>query len=82
MDRPTLEDQIILSKMTREELIDQLMPHGLWQISSFWLHRHCKLLWCVVRWNWFDIWEGSENADEYRAWYIKLKIRLFGGNKG
>lgn len=75
--RPTLEEQIAVSKMTDEELVELLRPPRV----KFWLYRHCNLLWSIVYWNWFDIWEGIEDADEYRSWYMKLKRRLFGGNK-
>lgn len=75
-----LEDQITVSKMTKEELIDCLMPHGFRQKIDFWIFCHCEFLWHVIRWKWFDVWEGSENADKYRPWYIKLKRKFFGGN--
>lgn len=79
--RPTLEEQIKVSKMTEEELVECLMPHGFWQTLSFWMHNHCELLWHILYWHWFDVWEESENADKHRPWYIKLKRQLFGGNK-
>jgi len=81
MERPTLEEQIRVSKMTREELIDLFRPHGFWQKVSFWMHWHCESLWHIVRWKWNDMWEGTEDADKYRCWAIKLKRKLFGGNK-
>lgn len=81
MERPTLEEQIRVSKMTREELIECLMPSGSYQRFDFWVHNHCILVWRVINWNWFDIWEGIEDADKYRSWEIKLKRKLFGGNK-
>ena len=80
-NRPLLEDQVRVSKMTTEELVEALMPQTLWQKMSFWLFRHNEFLWTVIRWKWFDIREGSEDADKYRPWYIKLKRKLFGGNK-
>lgn len=81
MERPTLEDQIRVSKMTREELIEVLRPHTLLGMVNFWIFRHCELLWHIINWNWFDLWEGTEDADKYRSWYIKLKRKLLGGNK-
>lgn len=82
MERPTLEDQIRVSKMTREELIDCLIPHTFWEKVNFWIFCHCELSWHIINWNWFDIWEGSESADKYRSWYIRLKRKFWGGNKG
>lgn len=81
MSRPTLEEQIRVSKMTDEELREFFLPHGLWQWVDFRIHWHLTFLWHVIHWNWFDIWEGSENADKYRSWDIRLKRKLFGGNK-
>lgn len=82
MGRPTLENQIRVSKMTDEECVKALMPHGFWQRANFWIFNHCRLLWCIIRWNWFDAFGGMEDADKYRPWYIKLKRKLFGDNKG
>jgi len=80
MGRPTLEEQIRISKMTDKECIEALVPSKGLRLINFWIYRHCELLWRIVHWNWFDIWEGTEDADKYRSWYIKLKRRLFGGN--
>lgn len=79
--RPTLEEQIAVSKMTEEELIQALMPHTFLERMEFWIFCHHKLLWHIICWNWFDILEGTEDADKYRSWYIKLKRKLFGDNK-
>jgi len=81
MKRPTLEDQIRVSKMTDRECVEALLPHTPFGKVDFWLHWRFSLFWSVIHWNWFDIWEGSENADKYRSWYIKLKRHFFGGNK-
>lgn len=81
MERPTLEDQIRVSKMTCEECVEALMPHTFWQKLSFWIYNHCESLWHIIRWKWFDMWEGTEDADKYRCWIIKLKRKFFGGNK-
>ena len=27
---------------------------------SLWLHNHCRLLWRIVNWNWFNIFTGEE----------------------
>lgn len=81
MNRPTLGEQIAISKMTDEECIKALLPQTSLGKIDFWLHNHCLLVWRIVHWNWFDTWEGSENADKYKSWDMKLKRRLFGGNK-
>ena len=65
MMRPTLEDQIRLSKMSREELIDLLMPHGLHQHINFWLHNNCLLIWRIKNWNWFNIWTGESGFRKF-----------------
>jgi hypothetical protein len=78
MNRPTLEEQIRISKMTDKEAIKALAPE---RNIDLWIHRHCSLLWHIIHWNWFDIWEGTEDADKYRSREIKLKRKLFGGNK-
>jgi len=74
--RLTLEDQIKVNKMTDEECVKALTS-GV----SFWIFCRSKFLWTIIYWNWFDIWKGSENADNYRPWYIKLKRKLLGGNE-
>jgi len=84
--RPTLKEQLQVSRvpsqdMSSEELVGLLLPRGAKEAVKFWIFRHCKLLWCIVYWNWHDIYEGSENADQYRTWYMKLKRKLFGGNR-
>lgn len=77
--RPLLKDQIKANRiLTDEELIKLLAPP---RNIEFWIFRHSELLWQILWWNWFDIWEETENADEYRTWYMKLKRKLFGGNK-
>lgn len=81
MIRPILEEQIMASKMTDEECINALLPQTFLDEIDFWLHNHCLLIWRIIKWNWFDIWEGSEDADRYRSWDIKLKRKLFGGNE-
>ena len=81
MTRPTLEEQIRISKMTEEEWIEALLPHGFWQRLDFWMHNYLLLLWRIIHWDWFDVFEGLEDVDKYRPWYMKLKIKLFGGNK-
>ena len=42
--RPPLEEQVTLSKLTREECIRLLMPHTPWQHIRFWVFRHLPLL--------------------------------------
>ena len=78
MERPTLEDQIRANKLTDDEVMEFFKPVGR---VEFWIYCHFELLWHIIYWNWFDVWEESENADKYRTWYIKLKRQLFGGNK-
>ena len=80
--RPTLEDQIALSKMSGDELIQLLRPHTFLGWCSFYLHWHCESLWHVVCCKWFDIWEGTEDADGYRCWAIRLKRRLLALKEG
>ena len=50
--RPTLEDQIRVSKMTDEKCIKLLVPA---RNIEFWIFRHCELLWHILYWRWFDI---------------------------
>jgi len=52
--KPTLEEQIAVSKMTEEECIRALMPKGFRQKCDFWLHCHFLFLWQLIHWNWFD----------------------------
>ena len=80
MNRPTLESQIRLSKMSEDELKDLFLPHGFWQKLDHQIFLHFESLWEIIHWNWFDIWEGSEDANKYRSWGIKIKRKLFGGN--
>ena len=54
--RPTLEDQITLSKMTDEECLEVLMPSKGWKRIDFWIFRHCNFFWRVIHWNWFEIY--------------------------
>lgn len=58
MERPTLEAQIRVSKMTEKELRNFLTPASR---LEFWIYCHCERLWHVI--------------------YIKLKRKLFGGNR-
>lgn len=60
MERPTLEEQIRVSKMTRDELVECLMPHGMQERFSFWLHDYCLFLWRVIFWKWVNIWTGEK----------------------
>lgn len=89
MERPTLEEQIKASKATSgetaqsfkptdEEIAQMFTPVGR---VDLWIYNHCELLWHIIHWCWFDIWEGIEDADEHREWFIKVKRKLFGGNK-
>jgi len=53
MGRPTLEEQLIASKLTDEECIRLLVPHGIRGID-FWLFNHLNFVWRVIHWNWFE----------------------------
>ncbi len=87
MRRPTLKGQIDLDEkidnMTDEELEKFFSPVTMLgsQRLDLWVDSHSELLWRILHWCWFDSSEGSENADEHRSWYMKLKRKLFGGNK-
>jgi len=54
MKRPTLDEQIRISKMTDEECIEALVPSKGWQSIDFRIFCHCKVLWQLIHWNWFD----------------------------
>lgn len=58
MRRPTLEEQIQVSKVTDEELIETLAPSKGWQGLNFWFFCHAKLLWRVIHWNWLEVMKG------------------------
>ncbi len=60
MKRPTLEEQIRISKMTDEECIKALLPQTPLGKIDFWLHNHCLLVWRIFKWNWFNIWTGEK----------------------
>ncbi len=51
--RPTLEEQIAVSKMADAECIKALRGVGL-ERADFWLYRRLRLVWRVIHWNWFD----------------------------
>ena len=52
-DRPTLEEQIAISKLTYEECMELIRPHG-WKKLDFFLHNNVRWLWSIIHWNWFD----------------------------
>jgi hypothetical protein len=54
-DRPTLKEQIAVSKLTDQECVDLLTCKGqpIKQID-FWIFRKVKWLWSLIHWNWFD----------------------------
>lgn len=54
MDRPTLEQQIAVSKMTDEECMEAFKPHGFQEKVDFWIFRHTYRIWQTIHWNWFD----------------------------
>ncbi|KKL19405.1 hypothetical protein LCGC14_2465830, partial [marine sediment metagenome] len=54
--KPTLEEQIAVSKLSDDECIKLLCPSGL----NFWLYRKLPFVWRLVRWNWFNIWTEDE----------------------
>ena len=53
-DRPTLEEQIAVSKLTYEECMELIRPHGLKKVDFF-LHQKVRWLWSILHWNWFDV---------------------------
>ena len=60
--RPTLEEQIRVSKLTDEELLRLLAPpHNL----ELWMYGHCKLLWRIVSWNWYNC---MTDTTSFRNW--------------
>lgn len=67
--RPTLEEQIYISKLTREECIKLLMPHTPFQRLDYWIFRHChwlhSLYWGIV--NFFYPWD-IETKRRYIKW--------------
>ena len=52
--KPTLGEQIAISKLSDEELVDLFLPHGCWQHINFWTFEHLPLLhqlfWKTVCW--------------------------------
>jgi hypothetical protein len=52
-DRPTLKEQIAVSKLTDQECIELLKGKGLYRFD-FWIFRKVKWLWSLIHWNWFD----------------------------
>ena len=54
MERPTLEDQITVSKMTDEECIEALVPRKGRLGVDFRIFCHWEFLWHLIHWNWFD----------------------------
>jgi len=57
--KPTLEEQIAISKLTDEECLKLLLPHTLLGKIDYWIHNHALLLWRLYRWNWFNTWTGE-----------------------
>ena len=64
-NRPTLERQIAISKMTDEECIDALIPHGFGGKLEFFIFCHFYFLWCIFRWKWYDKRTDSYSFKEY-----------------
>ncbi len=54
-NRPTLEDQLRVRQMSREELIELLAPTKGWAGLDLSLYIHCVLLWRIIHWNWFEV---------------------------
>ena len=76
MERPTLKEQIAISKLTDEECIRLLLPHTLQARVDFWLHNHFLFLWRLYHWNWFNIWTGERSfrlfaRHSFREWRVK-----------
>lgn len=56
-DRPTLEEQIAVSKMTDQELRDLLTcRHDFWRRLDLFIFCHSELFWHIIHWNWFCIY--------------------------
>jgi len=53
-NRPTLEEQIAISKLTNEECIQLLMGRNKIERFDFFIFRHAEWLWHILHWNWFD----------------------------
>ena len=53
-DRPTLEEQIAISKLTDEECIKLIVPHDGLRGMDFFIFCHLEWLWHIIHWNWFD----------------------------
>lgn len=51
--RPTLEDQIAISKLQDEECIELLKGKGIKRVD-FWIFCHMEALWHIIHLNWFD----------------------------
>ena len=60
-NRPTLKEQIEVSKMTDEEIVDLFLPHGFWEKLDFWMCFHCLIIWRLANWNWFNVWTNEKS---------------------
>jgi len=75
-DRPTLADQVTISKMTDDELIDCFMPHGFWQKLDFWIFG-CHLLWNIIHWKWLDLRTDTYSFKEYwKSVWLKIRRKV------
>ncbi len=43
-------------QLSDTECIQLLLGHNP---IKFWIYCHCKLLWRIIFWNWFNIWTGE-----------------------
>ena len=60
-DRPTLEDQLAVSKLTDEDCMRLLTGGNPLLRMDFWLHRNCRWAWHIINWNWFNVWTGENS---------------------
>ena len=67
MDKPTLEEQLAVSKFSFEECINLLKGNPIEWI----IYRKLNTIWHVIHWNWFNIYTEEESC-----WsYLKSMIR-------
>ena len=74
--RPTLEEQIRISKMPDEECIKALLPSTVSEHIDFWLHNELMLIWRIIHWNWFNLWTGEKGfwlfaKHSFKEWKIE-----------
>ena len=60
--RPTLEYQLRINAMSKDELIEALCDKR-WSFQRFdlFLHSYCHFLWSIIHWNWFCLECGKDH---------------------